>query len=143
GVATFSGLTVDLANTYTLTAADGALTNGTSASFTISPAAASKVVFTQQPSSANAGATTGTIKATVEDSFGNVVTTDTSNVTVALTPPAGATPSCTYTAPARAGVATFSGLSVDLVNTYTLTASDALLATSASASFTISPAAAN
>ncbi|MES1247893.1 MAG: invasin domain 3-containing protein, partial [Actinomycetota bacterium] len=142
GVATFTGLSVDLANAYTLTASDGALTTGTSSSFTISPAAASKVVFTQQPSNANAGASTGTIKASVEDTFGNVVTGDTSNVTVALTTPGGATLSGTKTVAAVAGVATFTGLSVDLANTYTLTASDGALTTGTSSSFTISPAAA-
>ena len=36
GVATFSGLVIDTAGSYTLTATDGSLTNATSNSFTIS-----------------------------------------------------------------------------------------------------------
>ena len=55
------------------------------------------------------------------DRFGNLVTFDTSNVTVALgTNPGGGTLSGTTTLAAVAGVATFSTLSIDKTGVYTL-----------------------
>src|SRR5204862_4998609 len=58
GVATFSTLSIDKSGAgYTFTAASGALTGATSAAFTISPAAASKLAFTVQPTNTTAGVT--------------------------------------------------------------------------------------
>src|SRR6185503_11012175 len=84
GIATFTGLSVDKAAAgYKLTATDGALTTTDSSAFTISAAAADHLSYTQLPSSANAGATLGSIKVAILDAFGNQ-TTATSNVTLAL-----------------------------------------------------------
>src|SRR5439155_18582025 len=54
GVATFSGLQINTAGTYTMTATDTTHTRAaaaTSNSFTVTPAAANKLVFTSQPGS--------------------------------------------------------------------------------------------
>src|SRR5262249_21568443 len=51
GVATFSGLSIDKAGaSYTLSATASGVTGTTSATFNISPAAATQLVFTVQPS---------------------------------------------------------------------------------------------
>ena len=58
GTATFSDLSITGAGSYTLTASGGSYTSATSNSFTISPAAASQLVFAQQPGNTSAGAST-------------------------------------------------------------------------------------
>ena len=147
GVATFSGLSIDKAAAgYQLHATDGALTAADSSAFTISAAAADHLSYTQQPASANAGATLGTIKVAILDSFGNQ-TSATSNVTLAIKAGTGdpaATLSGTTTVAAVAGVATFSGLSIDKAAAgYQLHATDGALTAADSNALTISPAAAD
>jgi hypothetical protein len=80
---------------------------------------------------------------TVQDQYGNTVTTDTSSVTITVT--GGAAPVTCAANPkaASSGVATFSGCTITKSGTYTLTANDGLLTSAESGSFTISAAAAN
>ena len=139
GVAAFAGCKVDKAGTYSLTATDGSLTSAVSSSFTITPGVAGKLLFSTQPSSGTGGTALGTQPTvTVQDAFGNTVTSDTSSVTLALTTPGGATLACTGNPRAAvAGVATFSGCRVDLPGSYTLTATDGALTSAVSSSFTI------
>ena len=147
GVATFSNLSINKAGTgYTLTATDGSLTGATSSAFNMTAAAASKVVFTTQPSNAVAGASISpAVQVSVEDAYGNVVTSDNSSVTVAIgTNPGGGTLGGTLTVAAVNGVATFSNLSINKAGTgYTLTATDGSLTGATSSSFNITPAAAS
>src|SRR5205085_951569 len=79
------------------------------------------------------------VQVSVEDASGNVVTTDTSNVTIAIgTNPGSATLSGTATVAADAGVAMFTTLSIDKTGTgYTLTATDAALTLGTSSAFNI------
>src|SRR5205823_5104880 len=147
GVATFGNLSVDKAGTgYTLTTSATGLTGQPSASFVISPAAANKLVFTVQPTSVTAGAPiTPAVQVTAQDGLGNTVTSFTASVTVALgnNPGAGALTGTTSVT-AVAGVATFSGLSVDKVGTgYTLTAAATGLTTGSSTVFNVTPGAAS
>jgi hypothetical protein len=149
GVVTFSGCKITTAGTYTLTATDGSLTSATSSSFIVSPAAASKLAFTAQPTNTVAGvAITPAVTVTVQDADGNPVTSgagSTASVTIAIgTNPGGGTLSGTKTVAAVAGVATFSGLSIDHVSTgYTLTAASTGLAGATSGTFNITAGAAN
>ena len=77
GMATFSNVILDTAGNYTLVATDGSLPGAVSDSFTISPAAAAKLVFVQQPVNTSVGATINpAITVNVEDEFGNIVTGD-------------------------------------------------------------------
>jgi autotransporter-associated beta strand protein len=143
GVATFTNVILDTAGTYTLTASDGGLAPATSNSFTVTPAAAAKVVYGVQPSNVTAGvANSPSIVVDVEDQFGNVVTSDSSNVTLAVASGPGS-PTGTLTVAASSGVATFSNVILDTTGTYTLTANDGGLASATSNSFTVSPAAAS
>ena len=113
GIATFTNLGDNTAETITLKFSSGNLTPAFSSSIKISPAGASQLVVTQQPSStATAGqafATQPVVKE--EDLYGNVITSDsTSTVTVSR----GSVGSGTFvpsTVTLSSGVATFTGLS--------------------------------
>ncbi|WP_146078184.1 hypothetical protein [Subtercola sp. Z020] len=82
GIATFAGLSLDKAAAgYTLSAASPGLTAATSGTFTITPAAASKLAFTSAPVTTTASATTNSTAITVQrqDAFGNAVTSGTAS----------------------------------------------------------------
>ena len=145
GVATFSTLSINKVGTgYTLTAVDGSLGGSTSTGFNITPAAADHLAFLQQPTTAVAGvAISPAVTVEVLDAFGNLVTFDTSNVTMAIgTNPGGGALSGTATIAAIGGIATFSTLSINKTGLgYTLAATDAGLGVGNSAPFNITPAA--
>ena len=141
GVAAFSGLSIDKAGSYTLTATATGLTAAVSTTIAIAHGAAAKVAFSAQPPASVASAGAFGAAVTVQDAAGNTVTGNSSLVSVALTTAAGATLSGAKTASAVNGVATFSGLSVDKAGSYTLTATDAALTAGASSAFTITPGA--
>ena len=109
--------------------------------------AATKLTFTTQPGGGTGGIAWATQPVvTVQDQFGNTVTTSTAPVALAIgTNPSGGTLTCT-TNPlaASAGVASFTGCKIDKAGTgYTLTASSAGLtgATSTTFNITVGPAA--
>jgi trimeric autotransporter adhesin len=146
GVATFTGCKIDLIGTYTLHAADGALSPGTSGSVAITVGGAAKLGFLTSPSASTGGtAFTTQPVVSVQDLGGNTVTTDSSGVTLTITTPAGAVLTCTNASPlpASTGAATFTGCKIDLIGTYTLHATDGGLtaATSASVAITVGAAA--
>jgi hypothetical protein len=144
GVATFSGLTIGVPGTYTLAATDSTLTpSGASTSFTIEPPP-THVVIAQQPSNVIAGAAINpAVTVDVDDSSNDIVPTDSSIVTLTLSNGTFAGGSHAVMAHAVDGIATFSGLEIDATGSYTLTASDGVLAPSnPSGSFTVLPAAA-
>jgi uncharacterized repeat protein (TIGR03803 family) len=143
GVATFSNVTIDTAGTYSLNAVDGSDTSATSNAFTVSAAAAADLAFSQQPSTVTAGnAISPGITVDVEDQFGNIVTTNSSNVTLSVHSGPGSLGG-TDTVAASAGVATFSDVLIDTAGTYTLTASDSGLTPTNSNSFTVNHGAAS
>ncbi|TFD93034.1 hypothetical protein E3T61_05525 [Cryobacterium lactosi] len=133
----FAGCSVDKAGTYTLTATAGTLT-AVSPAFTITPGAASKVVFSASPSGGSVNQVWGTQPSvSIQDSSGNVVASSAA-VTVRLTTPAGATLTCTSNPRAAvSGVATFAGCKTNSSGTFTLTATSGTLAAGVSPAFTI------
>jgi hypothetical protein len=142
GVASFAGCKIDKAGTgYTLTATDGTLTSATSSSFNVTVGPAAKLAFVQQPAGAFTGAAfTTQPQVAVQDAGGNVVTTDTSSVTLAIgTNPGGGTLTCTANPQAASsGVASFAGCKIDKAGTgYTLTATDGSLSSATSAGFNV------
>jgi hypothetical protein len=145
GVATFSNLNINAAGTgYTLAAASGSLTGATSSSFNILVGAASKLVFTAQPTSATAGvAISPAVQVTIEDNQGNVVNATTSvSMAIGTNPTSAALNGATSVA-AVAGVATFSTLSINsAANGYTLVASVSGLSGATSSAFNITAASA-
>ena len=141
GVATFSGLALNGVNgtAYTLTFSGDGFTSAASTSITVSTGSATKLVITTEPSTtANSGAALATQPVVkVEDSGGNVVTTDSSTVTASFT--SGGVSLTNPTQAAASGVATFSGLALNaLAGPYTLTFSDGALTTAQSSTITVS-----
>ena len=102
----------------------------------ISPAAANKVVFASQPGTLTAGGTSSSFAVNVEDTFGNIVTT--SGTTVTLTPSVGSFSGLSTTT--TSGVATFSSLSTTRRAATPSCASSTGLTSAVSSSFTVNPA---
>ena len=144
GVATFTGCTIDKAGTgYTLTATDAADSLNVPVSsniFTIAVGPPSQVAFTTQPGNAVAGDKFATPPAVaVEDAGGNVVTTATNTVTLAIgtNPSSGTLSGCTGAL--NSGITTFTGCTINSAGTgYTLVASaSGLTPTATSAPFNV------
>src|SRR3989449_704412 len=143
GLATFFNLSIDkVGSGYTLTAATtvGGGTASTSTPFDVSAAAASRLVFTVQPSNAAGGAAIApAVQVTAQDTHGNIAKAFTGNVTLALgTNPGGGTLSGTATVAAANGVATFANVSINKAGTgYTLTAAATGVTGTTSAAYTV------
>ena len=131
------------AQTLTATAA-GLAASPVTFSATASSTVATQLVFTTGPSSALAGASLGVMTVTARDAQNNVATTFTGAVALAFgANPGSGTLAGTLTANAVAGVATFSGISVDrAAGGYTLVASSGALTAATSAAFAVTSAAA-
>ena len=151
GVATFSGLSYNKAETMNLAFSTnaGSFTSATSNSVVVSPAAASQLVITTQPS-ATATAGVAFVQQPVvaeEDQFGNIITNDnTHSVTAARGSQGMATlQGSTLTVTLTNGVATFSGLSYNKAETMNIAfTSNATGVTSATSNnVVVSPAAAS
>ena len=124
GNATFDNISLPTAGSYMLVATDGTVSTGNSTSFVVGPAAASMLVFAQQPSNVPAGtAISPNVVVDVEDQFGNLVMTDNSNVTIYFNSGDGSL-NGTLTVQAQNGVATFSGLSLNGAGIYAIGAAD-------------------
>lgn len=93
--------------------------------------------FATQPTNAEPGASIGTIVVEAVDGQGVVVTSFAGVVTLASSGGPGSLPPGTDTATAVNGVATFSGLTIDMVGEYILTASSTGLESSQSEPFTV------
>jgi hypothetical protein len=146
GVATFADLTIDLVGSaYTLTASAADLASATSGPFAISPASATQLAFTGQPSSTVQNETlTPAVAITAFDAYGNVDTNFSSTVTLTITAGTG-TPGAilngTTAVAAANGVATFSDLTTDSVGVgFTLDATASDLISAVSEPFDILPA---
>jgi hypothetical protein len=147
GVASFANLSIDKSGVgYTLQATSGSLTTAVSMPFNIISGAADHLAFFVQPTDHAAGATiTPAVQVEVQDGAGNRVTSATTSITVAiLDNPGGGTLSGTKTVSAVAGMATFSGLSIDKAGTgYDLAATATGLTAAVSSEFNIAPGAPN
>jgi hypothetical protein len=143
GVATFSNLRIDRAGSgYTLVATASGLTSATSNPFTITPADAARLAFTQQPTNTPAGAAiTPAVRVQALDGAGNLDTSFNGNVTIAIgTNPAAGTLSGTTTVAAVGGIATFGNLRIDKAgNGYTLVATTSGLTSATSNPFNVTP----
>jgi len=147
GQATFAGLSIDKIGTgYTLTATGSTVSTSpgvvVSTAFNITIGAAAKLAFGQQPTNTAGGATIAPpVTVLVEDAGGNTVTTDTRTISLAIgsNPPGNGVLTGGGGIAAVAGIATFSGLSIDKAgNLYTLVATSVpALTTTPSAAFNI------
>ncbi len=144
GVATFSGLTLTRAGAgYTLGVSTGTF-SATSSALTVTPAAAAQSVITQQPPASVTVNSSFGLQATIEDAYGNVETSSSSTVKVAISNnPAGAKLGGTLSEKATKGVATFSGLTLNKVGTgYTLQVTSSGLSSATSSVITVTNTAA-
>jgi hypothetical protein len=141
GVATFTGLNLNAVGAgYTLVAASAGLPVVASAGFTVTAGAPATLSFITQPGSTVAGASISpAVQLDLRDAQGNLVTTPT-QVTISLgNNPGGATLGGTLTVSTVGGVATFEGLTMDVVGAgYTLSAAAAGL-TATSTPFDVTP----
>ncbi len=142
GEATFSDISIDKAGSgYTINASTTGLLPATSVGFDITGSIATQLLFSIPPSSAETGAAiVPTFQLEVIDAGGNLVTTSTNLITLAIgNNPSGGTLSGTFTdVAAVGGRATFSDISIDLAgNGYTLVASTTGLTPATSAPFNI------
>ena len=122
GLATFSGLTLTTAAAgYTIGVSTGTF-GATTGAITVTPAAATQLVITQQPPASVVVNSKFGLQATVEDAYGNVVTSASNTVKVAIaTGPSGTKLGGTLSVKASQGVANFSGLTLNKVGSgYTL-----------------------
>lgn len=142
GVATFSGLSINVAGNYSLTAYVGSVATSV-ANLAISAASASQLAWKVAPVvKVVAGTTFNSVQVAVVDVYGNVVTSDTSTVTLTLSSGTFSSGSSTVTATASNGIATFSSLAINTTGTYQIAASDGTSLTGVtSGNVTISPAA--
>ena len=138
GVVTFSGLTLNKADPgYTLVANSLTLSSQATSAVTVNAGTATQLVVTSQPSGVIAGQSFG-FNVAAEDNFGNVATFN-GTVTVALANnPGSTTLGGTLTATASQGVATFSGLKLNVADTgYTLQVTGSGLNAGATGPFTV------
>src|SRR5439155_1030465 len=114
GLATFADLSIDLIGAKKLTATNSVLGSVESDAFTILAGAPNRLVFSQQPTATAAGAAiTPAVTVHVADSFGNDVPG--ANVAMSLSSDTGTLSGTTSQSTDGSGVATFAGLSVNLV----------------------------
>jgi hypothetical protein len=142
GVATFSGLSIDLiGSAYQLTASSGALPAVDSAAFNIAAGTPTQLVFAPSPSNSTGGVAFATQPVVeVRDAGGYLVANYVGDLTLTIANnPGGGTLAGTATVQVSGGKASFSGLSIDKPGTgYTLQASSgALSGTSAAFDITI------
>jgi len=144
GVAFFAGLAVDQAGDgYTIHVTSSSLTPVTTTAFSVTPAAAAELIIpTQPPTSVTAGDTFG-FPVAVADAYGNVEPSFSGSVTIALSNnPDGGVLNGAFTVAATNGIATFSGLSIDLaVAGYTIEATSGSLIPVTTTPIDVTPAA--
>ncbi len=148
GVVTFSGLTLskpDVAGYgYTLYITGGGLGWGVTSPIIVTPAPASQLVITEEPPSSLTAGTGFELQAAIEDAYGNVVTSATNTVSIALASnPGGTSLGGTLTVTASQGLATFSGLTLTkAASGYTFQVTSSGLGAPVSTSLTVTPGAA-
>jgi hypothetical protein len=133
-----SAISISASSTVQAIAVLGGVSSSVASSaLTINPAhPPAKLAFVQQPSNALTGvAISPAVQVMIQDANGNVVTTATNSVSLALT--AGTGFGGTLTVTPQNGVATFSNLTLSTAGSYTLVASSSGLTSSTSASFTV------
>jgi hypothetical protein len=143
GTHTFTnGVILKSAGSQSVTATDTAIPSITgSVGVSVSPAAASKLGFGQQPPNTRFNSViTPAVTVSLLDAYGNLETADNAHVvTIAIgNNPAGGTLSGTTSVTVSGGVATFSNLSINKTgNGYTLVANSVGLTSATSVSFNI------
>jgi hypothetical protein len=119
GVAVFSGVVLNTAGAYSLTATAPGCALVQSSSFTIAAGAAGQLTLQSQPTDIAAGQALPDLDVQLSDAFGNAI--NGIPVTVTLTGRSGVLLGVTTFATADQGTATFTGLVIEQAGQYTLT----------------------
>ncbi len=135
GIATFSGLSIDQAGTFTLEA-DGPTVTTT---ITVKPAAATQLAFVHLPTSGTLGQAIGTVTVQVEDAYGNPVVDAGLSVSLSSSP-SGLEQSPATATTSASGLATFTDLTFGDAGTFTLQAAASGLASAVSTTISIAKA---
>ena len=144
GLATFDDLSLNFTGTKQLQATSGVLASENSNPFVINAAAATQVVFVQQPTDAVAGvAISPSVTVQLKDTFGNNVSQANKSITLSLFSGSGTLSGTVTQLTNASGLATFNNLSVNLVGTKSLQAASSGLTSATSNTFVISAAAAS
>ncbi len=145
GVATFTNLYDNAAETITLSFSGAGLKAGPTGSIVVSPAAAAKLVIQSQPSQTATAGTAFKDQPVIdeEDQYGNILTGDSTTTVTAQVASGTGTLAGGTSATVKAGVATFSTLADDTAGTITLAFTGAGLTSPASVSIVVSPASAS
>ncbi len=144
GLANFSNLTLNKSGTgYTLKATSGGVTLATSGGFDVTAGQATRLVASTEPPGSIAAANAFGLTVKAEDPNGNVDSTFSGPVTVALAAnPGDGTLGGTLTVDASGGVATFIGLTLNAAGTgYALQASSSGLASATTSPINVAPSA--
>ncbi len=113
GVATFNDLSIQQSGQKTLTMSSSGLTSATSQTFTVSPAAAAKTAFVQEPSNTTADAVISPpVTVQVRDRYDNNVPTAGVTVTMSLSSGTGTLTGTVSQTTDASGVATFNNLNI-------------------------------
>ena len=140
GVASFTSVTIDkIGGNYVLIASATGLLEASSAAFDVLPGAPAGLAFIAHPLDSSPRQSIGLIKVSVLDAAGNLVTSASNEISIALlsTPTIGTLSGISSVA-ADAGIATFSGNSVDKIgDAYTLMATATGLSSTTSSVFKI------
>jgi subtilase family serine protease len=137
-------VTLETAGSQSVSVADTSNSSiGGSATLTVNAAAASKLVFGQQPTNATVGvAISPSVTVRVLDAYGNLLSSDNTDVvTIAIgSNPGSGTLGGTTSATVSGGVATFGNLTISAAgNGYTLSASSGSLTGATSSNFNVNP----
>ena len=145
GVISFTGCEINTAGVgYELHATDGTLTVVNSSAFNVTAGTATQLVFTTSPTNSVAGSALATQpKVTVEDAYGNVVTTNSSTASLAITSTTptsggpGTLTGCTQSGETN-GVISFTGCEINTAGVgYELHATDGTLTAVNSSAFNV------
>lgn len=139
GLVTFTNLRHNVSGTINIRfRATPVLDSTVSSNIIIAPAAASKLVFGQQPTNTASGAAISPpVTVQLRDTFDNNVTTAAVPILMTLSSGTGTLSGTTTQNTNAAGLATFANLSINLVGTKVLTASRSGLTSAVSNSFSI------
>jgi hypothetical protein len=135
GVATFSGLSLTRAAIgYTLLVSASGVDSVTTNAITVIPASATQLVITQQPPATVKVNSAFAVTASIEDAYGNVLTTASGTVSVAFASnPTGATLGGTTSVTTSQGVASLTNLTINKTGSgYTLQVSSSGLTSATS-----------
>jgi hypothetical protein len=144
GYATFSNLSIDEAGSGdTLQVSSGGLSGTTTSSFSVTAATATQLEISSMPPAHVTAGAPFTMTVQAEDTYGNLATSFTGPVTIALTNKQAGVLNGNLTESASNGVITFPGVTMDISgSSYTILASSVGLKSATTTTIAVAPAAA-